>query len=80
MWRGCSSTVLRAFVGSPAQLTSFAIAKDVLRDTSIFKNSPTIVTSFIASIFGGIIQTILMNPFDLVSIRLFNQGKVLITI
>ncbi|XP_050504760.1 solute carrier family 25 member 35-like [Diabrotica virgifera virgifera] len=73
LWRGGNAVVLRAVVGSSAQLTSFAITKDMLRDYEVFVRYP-IVTSFVASIIGGVFQCILMNPFDLVSVRLYNQG------
>lgn len=74
LWRGVGGTVLRAIVGSSAQLTAFAKAKDYLRDYEVFKESP-VITSFLASIIGGIFQTVMITPFDLVSTRLYNQGN-----
>lgn len=73
LWRGASATMLRALVGSTAQLTTFAMSKDKLQEYEIFKNS-RLLTSFVGSIFGGFVQTIMMNPFDVVSTRLYNQG------
>lgn len=73
LWRGGNGTVVRAVVGSSTQLTSFAITKDLLREYDTFVRYP-VVTSFVASIIGGIFQCWLMNPFDLISIRLYNQG------
>ncbi|CAG9865414.1 unnamed protein product [Phyllotreta striolata] len=73
LWRGGVATCMRAVVGSSAQLTSFAISKDVLREYDVFLRYP-IVGSFVASFIGGIFQCLMMNPFDLVSIRLYNQG------
>ncbi|KAJ8943470.1 hypothetical protein NQ318_006322 [Aromia moschata] len=70
---GGNIIVLRALAGSSAQLTSFAVTKDVLRDYEYFRNH-RVASSFVASIVGGIFQTVLMNPFDLVSTRLYNQG------
>lgn len=66
--------MLRAFVGSPSQLTSFAITKDLLRKKEFFVEHP-VCTSLLASIIGGVFQTAFMTPFDLVSTRLYNQGK-----
>lgn len=73
LWRGASGTTLRAVVGSSAQLTSFAMTKDLLRNYDIFRTSP-VLTSLIASIIGGFFQTMMITPFDLVSTRLYNQG------
>lgn len=66
--------MLRAFVGSPSQLTSFALTKDLLKTNEFFIQH-SVLSSFVASIVGGIFQTACMTPFDLVSTRLFNQGK-----
>lgn len=66
--------MLRAFVGSPSQLTSFALTKDLLKKKDFFMQHP-VLSSFVASIVGGVFQTACMTPFDLVSTRLFNQGK-----
>ncbi|KAB0789996.1 hypothetical protein PPYR_12301 [Photinus pyralis] len=72
LWRGAGATMLRAVAGSSAQLTSFAMTKDLLNDYHIFDNSPTLRT-FSASIVGGVFQALAMQPFDLVSTRLYNQ-------
>ncbi|KAJ8966956.1 hypothetical protein NQ314_003178 [Rhamnusium bicolor] len=72
LWRGANATMLRAVVGSSAQLTSFAITKDILRKYEFFSRNP-VAASLFASIIGGVFQTVLMTPFDLVSTRLYNQ-------
>ncbi|KAF5292634.1 hypothetical protein FQA39_LY13967 [Lamprigera yunnana] len=72
LWRGANGTVLRGMVGSSAQLTSFAMMKDVLNQYHLFDKSPMLRT-FAASVIGGIFQVITMTPFDLVSTRLYNQ-------
>ncbi|CAH0554847.1 unnamed protein product [Brassicogethes aeneus] len=73
LWRGLSGTLSRAVVGSSAQLTTFAITKDALKETELFKGNP-MCSSLVSSIVGGVFQTVLMTPFDLVSTRLYNQG------
>lgn len=65
--------MIRALAGSSAQLASFAKAKDHLNEYSTFAKYP-LLNSLIASIIGGVFQTICMQPFDLVSVRLYNQG------
>lgn len=72
LWRGVNGTMLRALVGSSSQLTTFALTKDKLRENEFLRQS-TLLTSLIASIFSGLIQTIMINPFDVVSTRLYNQ-------
>ncbi|XP_018334242.1 solute carrier family 25 member 35-like isoform X2 [Agrilus planipennis] len=73
LWRGANGTVIRAVAGSSAQLTSFLMAKDALRDVAYLKNRPYLI-SFIASFIGGVFQTVAVTPFDLISTRLYNQG------
>nr|CAH7725089.1 unnamed protein product [Callosobruchus chinensis] len=72
LWRGVDATMLRAVVGSSAQLSSFAKVKDSLNEYEFFRRNQ-VVSSLIASIIGGIFQTLFMQPFDLVSTRLYNQ-------
>lgn len=74
LWRGVNAVVLRAVIGSSSQLTSFAIAKDFLKEYNIMFATNPVLTSFVASIIGGVAQCILMNPMDVVSVRLYNQG------
>ncbi|KAK9879887.1 hypothetical protein WA026_008387 [Henosepilachna vigintioctopunctata] len=73
LWRGVSGTILRAVIGSSAQLTSFAVTKDLLREYESMKDNPLMV-SIVASFVSGIFQTVMITPFDLVSTRLYNQG------
>ncbi|CAG9865415.1 unnamed protein product [Phyllotreta striolata] len=73
LWRGGVATCMRAVVGSSTQLTTFAISKDLLREYELFLRYP-VVASFVASIICSFVQCVLMNPFDLVSTRLYNQG------
>ncbi|XP_065173330.1 solute carrier family 25 member 35-like [Atheta coriaria] len=72
LWRGGYGTMLRAVFGSSAQLTSFAMSKDVLSQYDLFKSSP-LLTSFVASVMGGFFQTAMITPFDLISTRIYNQ-------
>ncbi|CAG9815631.1 unnamed protein product [Phaedon cochleariae] len=73
LWRGVNAVMLRAVVGSSAQLTSFAMCKDLLAEND-FLNSIPLLNSFVSSIISGVFQCLLMNPFDLVSVRLYNQA------
>lgn len=66
--------MVRAIAGSSAQLTTFAKSKDALRDINYLSDKPVVV-SFISSIIGGVFQCLIMTPFDVVSVRLYNQGN-----
>ncbi|KRT78876.1 mitochondrial carrier protein [Oryctes borbonicus] len=74
LWRGCGGNMVRALAGSSAQLASFAKSKEYLAEYPLFAKYP-VLNSLIASIIGGLFQTICMQPFDLVSVRLYNQGS-----
>ncbi|KAF5278785.1 hypothetical protein FQR65_LT15513 [Abscondita terminalis] len=73
LFRGSTSAIPRAFVGSTAQLTSFDYCKTWFLKYPLFKESP-LLTTFSASMVGGITISLCMTPFDLVSTRLYNQG------
>lgn len=66
--------MVRALAGSSTQLTTFAKVKDVLKEVESVKDKPVVI-SFVASIVGGVIQCLFITPFDVVSTRLYNQGK-----
>ncbi|KAL1497773.1 hypothetical protein ABEB36_008674 [Hypothenemus hampei] len=73
LWRGANGIMIRAVAGSSSQLTTFAVTKDKLKEIDYLKNS-LFITSLLASIISGVVQTIAINPFDVVSTRLYNQG------
>ncbi|KAK9889833.1 hypothetical protein WA026_007200 [Henosepilachna vigintioctopunctata] len=73
LFRGSSSAVPRAFVGSTSQLTSFSYVKQYMKNQDILQNHP-IWGSFVASMIAGVAISVAMTPFDLVSTRLYNQG------
>ncbi|KAK4876384.1 hypothetical protein RN001_012806 [Aquatica leii] len=73
LFQGSTTVLPRLFVGSTAQLTSFDYCKEWLIKYAIFQNSP-LLTTFSASMIGGIVMSICMTPFDLVSTRMYNQG------
>ena len=67
-------------VGSASQLTSYASAKHTLLtlDTSVllirFEDNAT--THVVASLLSSLVVTTCMNPFDVVSTRLYSQQVV----
>lgn len=73
LFRGGASSMPRAFSGSTSQLTSFAYSKEWLMKYSAFHDSP-VLTAFVASITSGVVIGLCMTPFDLIALRLYNQG------
>ncbi|KAF2880648.1 hypothetical protein ILUMI_25542 [Ignelater luminosus] len=73
LYRGIGAVIPRAFVASTSQLTTFTYAKEELTKYNILENSPY-SKSFLASMISGIVFSGMVSPFDLVLIRLYNQG------
>ncbi|GLV34208.1 uncharacterized protein CBL_00138 [Carabus blaptoides fortunei] len=73
LWRGVEITVPRAAIGSTVQLTSFSLCKQWLNERHILTESPILV-AFLSSMIGGASISLAMTPFDLVSVRIYNQG------
>lgn len=77
LYRGVTAAVPRAFAASASQLSAFIYTKKWLIQFNIFKNSP-VFTSFIGGMVGGVAISVVVTPFDLVLMRLYNQGLFLI--
>ncbi|XP_031349945.1 solute carrier family 25 member 35-like isoform X2 [Photinus pyralis] len=73
LFRGGASSMPRAFSGSTSQLTSFSYCKEWLLNYPTFQNSP-VLTAFVASMTSGVVIGLCMTPFDLIALRLYNQG------
>lgn len=74
MFRGSIAAIPRAFVASTAQLTSFHFAKEWLKNYERLKDR-LLLTSFLASMIGGLSISVMVTPFDLILTRLYNQRK-----
>lgn len=73
LWRGVSGAVPRVTIGSAIQLSTFSTAKEVIIGFQIFRPHSWLNALF-ASMISGILVTLFMTPFDVVSTRLYNQG------
>ncbi|GJQ75516.1 hypothetical protein Trydic_g17603 [Trypoxylus dichotomus] len=73
LYRGSTSAIPRSFLGSTAQLTTFTYSKELSQKYKLFNNYPLLET-FAASMVSGIFLSVMITPFDLVCIRLYNQG------
>ncbi|XP_078695515.1 solute carrier family 25 member 35-like [Branchiostoma floridae x Branchiostoma belcheri] len=72
LWRGVSGAMQRVAVGSAAQLSTFAISKEKIRNLGIFPQD-----SFAVPMLGAMVSSVVvvtfMTPFDVVCTRLYNQ-------
>ncbi|XP_026747690.1 solute carrier family 25 member 35-like isoform X1 [Trichoplusia ni] len=71
---GVNATCTRLAVGSAAQLTTFSTAKEVLLAHNICKNSQ-LGLAFGASAISGVVVAVIICPFDVCTVRLYNQGS-----
>lgn len=72
IYRGVDAAMARAGVGSAVQMPTYMIGKDIL--ISRFGLSDSIGTHFATSMFAGLLVCLAMNPFDVISTRMYNQG------
>ncbi|KJE95007.1 solute carrier family 25 member 34 [Capsaspora owczarzaki ATCC 30864] len=73
-FRGVNGAVPRVMVGSAVQLSSYDFIKRlVMRETGWDNSFPT---HLLSSFGAGFVVTVFMNPFDVVSTRLYNQQVV----
>lgn len=72
LYRGASAAMARAGVGSAVQMPSYMFGKEIMM--SKFGLPDTISTHFGTSMVTGFLVALAMNPFDVLSTRLYNQG------
>jgi len=72
LFRGVDGAMVRVGIGSAIQLSTYDTVKFQLIKADIIRDNfmGHIVSSFVA----GFMVTVLMNPFDVVSTRLYNQA------
>ncbi|CAL8093213.1 unnamed protein product [Orchesella dallaii] len=73
LWRGMTTTLVRLIVVSSVQLPTFAKAREFVTSKQLFPEG-SIWNSFLASLLSGLLVSVAMAPFDLVSTRFYNQG------
>lgn len=74
LFKGGVTSVPRAFIGT-SQLTTFGCTKEFLHEYDWFRENP-ILETFLASLVGGTVLSILMTPVDLVLTKYYNQGMI----
>ncbi|XP_066253445.1 solute carrier family 25 member 35-like [Euwallacea similis] len=71
LFRGAVATIPRAFIGGSSQIMCFEYTKQWIDRYNITDNS--LLRSFMSSMVGGIVVSVVMTPFDLIMTRLYNQ-------
>lgn len=71
LFRGLEGSILRVTVGSAAQLSSYDTCKRYVQWTQIVPDGMAV--HFSASLMSGLVVTTAINPFDVISTRLFSQ-------
>lgn len=61
-------------MGSMSQLTSYSYSKQFLVDKNLLTES-SFTLSVVCSMLAGAVAVVFMAPFDVVSTRMYNQGK-----
>lgn len=72
LYRGVLVTVPRGMMGSGTQIATFGWTKDFLQRK--FSDIDQMTISFISGAVAGTAMAIAMNPTDVISTRLYNQG------
>ncbi|KAI8060725.1 mitochondrial carrier domain-containing protein [Gongronella butleri] len=72
LYRGVSAAVLRAAMGSSVQVPSYMFGKELLMNR--FNMPDTLPTHLATSMCSGFLVAVVMNPPDVISTRMYNQG------
>lgn len=72
LYRGVDAAILRTGAGSAAQLPTYYLTKSYLLKHNLAKEN-TFTLNFISSIMAGLGVAIVMNPWDVVLTRMYNQ-------
>jgi solute carrier family 25 protein 34/35 len=76
LWRGADASMIRTGIGSSVQLSSYDISKEFVISCQIYDQSSQsgqLKTYITASLITSFLVCIAMNPFDVVSTRMYNQ-------
>ncbi|CAI5758187.1 unnamed protein product [Candida verbasci] len=72
LYRGVDAAILRTGAGSAAQLPVYNLTKNFILKHKLFKED-SLALSFISSSCAGLGVAIVMNPWDVVLTRMYNQ-------
>ena len=74
LYRGATAAMLRVGVGSGVQLSTYDSSKRLVVSLSEGRlTEKSVMTHFTASLVSGVFITLAMNPFDVMSTRMYNQ-------
>lgn len=73
LFRGVNGAIPRVATGSAAQLSSYDFFKHSIKTSSVPFVSEGVLLHLTSSLMASVITVTAMNPFDVVSTRLYNQ-------
>eukprot|EP01147_Barroeca_monosierra_P002555 gene2555-5474_t len=71
LWRGVTGSIPRLVVGSSVQLSTYSKCRQLFEDHSPLKQG--VLLHFSASMLAGMFVAVAMNPFDVITTRMYNQ-------
>jgi solute carrier family 25, member 34/35 len=72
LFRGWRAMALRVATGSAVQFSTYDQSKRFILDNS--KLIDGVLVYFLSSLISGFFVTVAMNPFDVISTRIYNEG------
>ena len=74
LWRGADAAMTRTMIGSATQLTTYNFSKDLIRKSGVVRADAPWLVEAGGAMLSGVAVAITMNPFDVISTRLYNQN------
>jgi solute carrier family 25 protein 34/35 len=71
LWKGTSSSIPRISLGSGVQLSTFQVSLEFIQAN--YKTDSRWLNVLMAGMTSGLVISVLMNPFDLLATRFYNQ-------
>ncbi|CAL8142757.1 unnamed protein product [Orchesella dallaii] len=72
-WRGSTSSIPKIGVASLVQIPTYLKTLEFVKSKQIFQER-SLMNPFCASMVAGLLMSLVMAPFDLMSTRFYNQG------
>ena len=74
LWRGADASMLRTGIGSATQLTTYAFSKNLFARSGLVSPDSRMLIEMGGAMISGAVVAVVMNPFDVISTRLYNQN------
>jgi len=75
LWQGVTASIPRISIGSSAQLVTYSLTMEKLDSLALY-GSGSWQNNMIGAVLSGFVVAVVINPFDVLSTRLYNQSSV----